>query len=598
MLEKKEFDKSDFFWRLSTTITIVSGLFSVLIFLLLAVNYFQIVRLDPVNHELLTQLRQTYASLPEKDEALAQRIRDLDLITRRAFFTSQTFLRGGAWMMLISVSIFLIAFKNMIRWRPQVPELADVPTADKEFLAYAQSRHLITWAGIGLLAGGMMTAYFSESALTTEMLTAAAGTTSAEGAAPDAAPEGTDPAAAPAEAVAAVPAPTWDEMLVNWPSFRGPGANGIAHFTTAPTTWDVEAGTNIKWKVDLTLPGNNSPVVWGEKLYLSFADETTREVHCYNTNTGELLWKQAVAGIPGSPAEPPADVMEDTGYAASTMVVHGEMAFAIFANGDLVAYKSDGTQAWAKNLGVAKNHYGHSSSLLAYDKFLYVQYDDSENPRLLTFDTATGAEAWTVKREKISWASPVLAKTTVGDHLILVSEKDVDGYNPLTGAPTWKVECLGGEVSPSAAYANGMVFVANEYAVATGITLGGTAEAVEATAAWEFDELLPEVSSPIGDGERFYYGTAVGDIVCLDAKTGENLWTHEAEDGFYSSAILVGDRVYISDMGGTMYIARAGATYEDLGTLKLGTESFATPAFLDKRMYVRTPEHLYCIETP
>ena len=595
MLEKREFDRSDFFWRLSTTVTIVSGLFAVLIFILLVVNYFQLTRLDPVNHELLTQMRQSYASLPEKDAVLAQRIRELDWMTRKAFFTSQTALRAGAWMILISVSVFLIAFKNMIRWRPHVPELADMPTADKEFLAYAQSRHLITWAGIGLLAGGMMTSYFTESALTAE-LAAPPGEAAAAG---DGAQAPADPAAAPAAtAVAAAPAPTWDDMELNWPSFRGPGSNGIAHFTTAPTTWDVEAGTNIKWKTPLTLPGKNSPVYWGGKLYLSAADETAREVYCYNAETGELLWKQTAAGLPGSPAEAPKDVMEDTGFAASTMVAHGDLAFAIFANGDLVAYKSDGTQAWGKNLGVAKNHYGHSSSLLAYGALLYVQYDDSEKPRLLAFDTATGNEAWTVARKKISWSSPILARTNVGEHLILTSEKDVDGYNPLTGAPLWTVECLGGEVAPSAAYANGMVFAANEYASATGITLGGTAEAVEATAAWEFTDLMPEISSPVGDGERFYFGTTVGDIVCLDAKTGENLWTHEAEDGFDSSPVLVGDKIYISDKSGIMYIVRAGAAYEELGKLKLGSASYATPAFLDKRMYVRTPEQLYCIEAP
>lgn len=598
MLEKKEFDRSDFFWRLSTTVTVVSGLFAVIIFILLAVNYFEIVRMDPVSHEMLTQMRQSYASLPEKDAALAQRIRELDWMTRKAFFTSQTHLRFGAWMMLLSVSVFLIAFKNMIRWRPHVPELADVPTADKEFLAYAQSRQLITWAGIGLLAGGMMTSYFSESALTAEMtappaVAAVASTDAGAAAGTEAAP-----ATPPAAVAAAVPAPTWEEMEVNWPSFRGPGSNGVAHFTTAPTTWDVDAGTNIKWKAPLALPGKNSPVYWGGKLYISAADETTREVHCYNADTGELLWKQAVPNFPGTPAEAPKDVMADTGFAASTMVAHGDMAFAIFANGDLVAYKSDGTQAWGKNLGLAKNHYGYSSSLLAFGNLLYVQYDDSEKPRLLAFDTATGNEAWTVARTKIAWSSPIFAKTTVGDQLILTSEKFVDAYNPVTGASLWAVDCLGGEVAPSACYANGMVFASNEYAKGTGIALGGTAEKVEATAAWEFSDLMPEISSPVGDGERFYFGTTVGDLVCLDAKTGASLWTHEAEDGFESSPVLVGDKIYISDKSGIMYIARAGATYEELGKLKLGTASFATPAYLDKRMYVRTPEQLYCIEAP
>ena len=589
MLEKREFDKSDFLWRLSVTVTIVAGFFSVLVFILLFVNYVQIRRLDPVNHELLTQMRQEYANMPEKDAALAQRIRDLDLMTRKAFFTSQTHLRIGAWVLLGSVVTFLIAFKNMIRWRPQLPELNEVPTADKEFLAYAQSRQLITWAGVGLLAGGMMTSYFSESALTANLL-------EEDGAEASAAVDGgADGTGAEETTVAAFPVPTWEEMEVNWPSFRGPGANGIAHFTTAPTSWDVEAGTGVKWKVESPLPGNNSPVVWGDRIYMTGADAEKREVYCYSTEDGSLLWTQTLPAFPGTPPED-VEPMEDTGYSPNTMVAHGEQVFATFVNGDLVSYDKDGNQVWGFNLGLAENHYGHASSLLAYENKLFVQYDQSEDAKLYAFDTATGKEVWVTARDKISWASPILARTPMGPQLILSSEENADAYNPVDGALIWSEQCLGGEVAPSPAYANGMVFVANEYAVASGITLSGTEGAVESEVSWEYDYLLPEVSSPIGDGERFYFGTAIGDIVCLDAKTGEERWVEECEDGFYSSPILVGDLIYIGDMAGNMYIVKTGETFESVATLSMGEPVYATPVFLDGRMYVRTESQLYCIE--
>ncbi|MCF6286108.1 MAG: PQQ-binding-like beta-propeller repeat protein, partial [Candidatus Hydrogenedentes bacterium] len=518
MLEKREFDKSDFLWRLSTTVSIVAGLFSVLVFTLLIINYFQITRLDPVNHELLTQMRQDYASLPAKDEALAQRIRDLDLMTRKAFFSSQTHLHMGALVLLGSVVTFLIAFKYMIRWKQEMPELDEVPTADKEFLAYAQSRQLITWAGVGLLAGGMMVSYFTESALTAEMQEAKS-------------PAIEEHAPVAEAAVAARPVPTWEELQAHWPSFRGPGSNGIAHFTTAPTEWDVEAGTNILWKVASPLPGNNSPVVWGDSLYMTGANAEKRAIYCYNIDSGELRWTTTLSPLPGTPTEE-LEPMEDTGFAASTMVAHGELVFACFANGDLVALDNEGNQVWGLNLGLPENHYGYSSSLLAYESLLFVQYDQSEGGKLLALNVATGKEAWTMPREKISWASPILAQTTLGSQLILSSEENADGYNPLTGKLLWSEECLGGEVAPSPAYSNGMVFVANEYAVASGISLGGTAEAVESKVAWEYDELLPEVSSPIGDGTRFYFGTAIGDFVALDAKTGEERWVEEMDEGF------------------------------------------------------------------
>jgi len=580
MLEKREFDRSDFFWRVSTTITIVAGFFSVVIFTLLLVNYIQIKRLDPVNHELLTMMRQEYANASEKSAELAERIRALDLMTRKAFFTSQTHLRIGAWMLLGSVTIFLIAFKNMMRWRPELPELAEVPTADKEFLAYAQSRHLITWAGIGLLAGGMMTSYFSESALTAELLAVDAPESGSDG----------DSSAAPE-----IPVPTWDEMAVNWPSFRGPGALGVAHFSTAPVNWDLEGGSNVKWSADLAVPGNNSPVVWGDRLYVASANEETREVTSYDTETGDVVWSKAIAPLPTSPREE-LEVMEDTGYAPSTMVVHGSLVFALFPNGDVIALDPDGNQQWGVSLGIPDNHYGHSSSLLAFDRVLFVQYDQATDARLLGLDIATGKETWKVERDEMSWASPILAPTSFGNQLVVASESKAEAYAPLTGTLLWSADCLGGEVSPSPAYANGMVFVANEYAVAAGIALEGTADAITANVAWEYDTLLPEVSSPVGDGERFYYGTAVGDIVCLDAKTGEELWAEETEDGFYSSPILVGDRIYIADLSGNMYVFKTGNTYEELARFSVGEAAFATPAFLDGRVYVRTPEKLYCIE--
>jgi len=228
---------------------------------------------------------------------------------------------------------------------------------------------------------------------------------------------------------------------------------------------------------------------------------------------------------------------------------------------------------------------------------LFVQYDQSADAKLMALDAETGNETWTVPRDKISWASPILAKTSFGDQLVLVNETNVDAYEPVTGKPIWSVTCLGNdEVAPSPAYAKDMVFVGNEYATATGITLEKTADGVSATAAWEFDDLLPEVSSPVGDGERFYFGTTVGDIVCLDAKTGKELWAHETEDGFYASPILVGDRIYLGDLSGNMYVFRASSEYEEIAKFSLGSPAHATSAFLDGRIYLRTSDKLYCIE--
>lgn len=588
MLEKREFDQNEFLARVATAVMVVSGFFSVIVFTLLLLNYLQVEAADPVDNLLITKMRQEYAAMPQQDELLAQRIRDLDMLNRKAYFTSQGHLRTGAILLLVGVCTFLISFKYSLRWRRERPVLDEVPTADKEFLAFAESRQMIMWAGVAMLAIGLGATLLTESAIVRDgNLVAAA---PAEGGAAT-----VETAAVPAAPEAGPPPPAWEAIEKNWPSFRGPGSLGKAHFTTAPTSWDIAAGTGVKWKVPITLPGSNSPVIWEDRLFLSMGDETTREVHCYNVEDGALLWKKAVENIPGTPEAPPKTT-DDTGLAAPTMVAHGGQVFAIFANGDLVSFDKEGNQLWGRNIGLPKNHYGHSSSLLAYDKFLYVQYDEKSDPRLLALDVSTGAQVWMARRKSISWASPILAQTEFGPQIILCSESTVDAYDPLTGKALWSQECLSGEVAPSPAYSNGMVFAANEYATAAGIQLTQGATGIESAIAWEYDDLLPEVSSPVGDGERFYFGTSHGIIVCLDAKTGEQLWEAELEASFYSSPVLVGDRLYVLDTAGNMYIIKASSTYELMATIPTGEGTYATPAFLDGRIYLRSVGHLYCIE--
>jgi len=584
MLEKPEFEKNDFMYRFAAGITVASGIFSLIVFTLLVVNYIQIRQADPVNHELMTQMRLEYADKPEQDELLAERVQTLDLLTRKAFFTSQNHLRIGGILLLVGIVTFLVAFKNMARWRPEAPALAEQPTAEVEFLAYAESRNLITWAGVGMLALGLFSSLMSERVLV-------GGVRAVDASAQDA-------AAAPGEAaeeeadVVAFDAPSAEAILANWPAFRGPGGLALAQYDNAPTEWDGESGTAIKWSTEVALGGTNSPVIWGNKLFLSGADETTREIYCFDTETGERLWMQRLEPFDGTPPTAPG-VNEETGYAASTLVAHGDRLVAIFSNGDVVSYDFDGNFVWGKNLGVPDNHYGYSSSLIAHGRLVFLQLDHMSEGRLLALDIMTGEVTWKKDREFISWASPIIAETPAGPQLVLADQENLDAYNPETGELLWSQTCLGGEVAPSAAYSNGIFFAANEYAqgAAVRVSDGGEPEVL-----WEWDELLPEVSSPVGDGERFYIATSMGDLVSLDAETGEALWTEEVSYGFYASPVLVGDKIYIMDMEGTMYIVRAGSEYELIGTSKIAGTTLTTPAFMDGRIYLRTDTHIMCIE--
>jgi len=388
-----------------------------------------------------------------------------------------------------------------------------------------------------------------------------------------------------------------ERILKTWPSFRGPGANGHAADAKPPLKWSAEAGRNILWKTQIPKHGMSSPVIWEDRLFLTGADDSSRQIYCYDTDTGKLLWQHDVEGLPGSPADGKLpDVLDETGFAAPTATTNGRYVAAVFGTGELVCVNMKGQRVWAKHLGIPKNHYGHASSLMHHGDMLFVQYDQTEESRLLAFDLVSGHSAWQVKRGEISWSSPILVDNKGRMELIVNNCKAVDGYDPKSGRLLWHVDCLEGEVAPSAAYADGVVFVASEGATASAIDVGH--HGAEPKILWQWDETLPDAASPLANDDYLILPTAFGVITCLDGKTGKVFWEHEFDDGFYSSPILVDDRVYIIDLSGAMQIFRMADVFELLGVSEIGEDAYATPAFVGDRIYVRGLMHLFCVGEP
>jgi outer membrane protein assembly factor BamB len=339
----------------------------------------------------------------------------------------------------------------------------------------------------------------------------------------------------------------------------------------------------------------SSPVVWEGRLFLTGADDASRQIYCLDTDTGKLLWRHDVNSAPGSPPDGRLpDVLDETGFAAPTPTTNGQYVAAVFGTGELVCVRMDGQRVWARHLGIPKNHYGHASSLMSHGNLLFVQYDQAEDSQLLAFDLASGNPAWQVKRGAASWSSPILIDNNGRMELILTNSRAVNSYDPSNGEFLWHVECLAGEVASSAAYADGAVFVANEGATATAIDI--SKHGSEPKLLWQWDEALPDAASPVATKDYVILPTAYAVVSCLDARTGEMLWEQEFDEGFYSSPLLVNDRVYLIDLSGTMQIFRMDDTLELLGASTIGEDAYATPAFVGGRIYIRGLTHLFCIE--
>jgi outer membrane protein assembly factor BamB len=552
------------FYHSARGVALGAPVFLLVLCILIIANYFQAKAINPLNSPALDRLMEKLHNNPE-DHALKEEIRALDMLARKAYFANQWQLRTGGFMLLGGILILLVALKIMSSLHRVLPKPEGSSPPDEWWLSTTRSRKWIALFGTFLLAATLVSGILTHSELSRDDLFAVSSQS-----------------------------PGADDFLKNWPNFRGPGGNGVATTNNAPVSWDVKSGKGIRWKTEVPMQGFSSPVVWGERIFLTGGDEKKRELYCFDTNTGNMVWQKQVTDIPGSSTAEP-QIHDDTGYAPSSPATNGKYVFAIYPTGDLIGFDLDGSRIWAQSLGLPVNHYGHASSLMIFENLLIVQYDQDENPRLLALNVATGDTIWRVQRSKISWSSPICVNTGSRMELILTNSKSVDAYDPKTGIKLWGENCLGGEMGPSATFANGMVFAANDYAVAVGIRIGQKQGEPAAKLVWKWDENLPDTASPVATDNYVFLATSRGYIICLDAKTGKMLWEQEFEDGFYSSPILVGDRVYALDLQGVMHIFKADKTYQSIAESKLGEPSSCTPAILEGRMFLRGDKYLYSI---
>jgi outer membrane protein assembly factor BamB len=313
-------------------------------------------------------------------------------------------------------------------------------------------------------------------------------------------------------------------------------------------------------------------------------------VYCFNRLDGKLLWEKEANDIPGSPATPPK-VTGDTGLSAPSVATDGKQVFAIFATGDIIALDMEGNRLWAKNLGIPDNHYGHSSSLICWKDKVIIQFDTNKVGRLLALKGLTGEVSWdTPRKTKISWSSPMMAEIDGKMQIITTSSPTVAGDDFDSGAQLWSIDCLSGEVGPSAAYGDGLVFAANEYATLAAIKPGPAPVIV-----WQSDEYLPEASSPAFSNGLLFIATSYGIFACYDAKTGTKLWEKEYGQGFYGSPMIADGKVFVMDRSGAMHIFKVDRTLTSLGDPVLGEKSVVTPAFADGAIYLKGEKSLICV---
>jgi len=429
-----------------------------------------------------------------------------------------------------------------------------------------------------------------------------------------------------AGAVFAAAAPT---AALEWAQFRGPGGQGVSSEKGLPDDW---SGTrNVIWKTAIPGRGHSSPVLWGDRIFLTTAIEGdvvpgakgvkhvidgqdfvhpqgvgddrrhTFKVLAVGARDGKILWEQiAHEGLP-------FDTRHKRGsFASQTPVTDGKLVYAFFGSeGLLFAYEMDGRLAWKSSLGgIATVGVGFGTSPLLYKDLLILQCDEDNGDKsfITALDKRTGKEVWRVARKvQVSWATPVLVRASGRDELVTSGTEWIIAYAPATGAELWRAKGLGSNAVPSPVVVGDVVVLSAGYPekLAMGIRAGGSGDVTETPRVlWKYTKGTAYVPSPIAYGDLVYLVTDKGILTCLDARTGEVKY----EGGrvpipatLMASPVAYEGKILLSSMEGDTFVIKAGPVHEVLRTNTLGEPIAASPAIAKGRIYIRGESNLYAI---
>jgi len=557
-------------YRSAVTTAIVCAVFSLIVLTLFVINYIQF-RIINTNWEIQSlNLKKEFGQNLD-DEQLLSKIRQLDLEFRQYRIRRLDFSRKGGYLLLGSVVIMLIAIKSADTFKKKLPAPQVLSNKDNEQLLHAKFARWAVAAGLAVLGSG---------ALILAM--------------------GTDIDFGRTKVLISTSYPSLEQINKNWPGFRGPEGLGISAYTNVPDSWNGKSNEGILWKTKIPLQGNNSPVVWEDRVFLSGGNQNELKVFCFNAISGKLLWAGEIASPHLKSDEEPFEVMEDTGFASPTVVTDGRRVYAIFVTGDIGSFDFNGKSVWTRSLGIPDSSYGYASSLAIYRNLVLIQFDqggpEDGISRMIALDGLTGQTVWETKRPvPNSWSSPIVTK--IGDQFQLITCGDpwVIAYDPAKGTELWRVKCLYGDVAPSPVYANGLIFAVEPDARLIAIRADGQGDVTETHIAWDNDEWGPNICSPVSNGELVFLLASEGLLACYKNSDGTKLYEHDLRENFMASPSLVGDKLYLLTEKGVMLIIQAGPEYKELTKCELGEKCYASPAFVDGRIYIRGLENLYCI---
>jgi outer membrane protein assembly factor BamB len=387
-----------------------------------------------------------------------------------------------------------------------------------------------------------------------------------------------------------------------WTRWRGPSGQGHVRTGKYTDTWSPTDGA--KWKVPVPGRGHSSPIIWGDRIFLTTAhDEGARvSLMAFRRSDGTLLWETFVPTRQGV-----EHVYRKNSRASATAVTDGTLVYASFGTHGLMAVDFNGTISWHNPVGRLANTHGSAGSPILYKDRLFIYQDhkgtDETGAFVGAFDKKTGKQIWKTDRvETIGWGTPIVVRAGNRDELIVSSQRKVYGYDPQTGKELWTVSGLGFEVIPTPVVAEGLILCSSGRQGPTiAIRPGGTGDVTATHVAWTSPKGSPFVpSGVVVDGVLYLVNDIQSILTAHDVKTGDVLYQGRLgvakREGFSASPVAFDGKVFFTNDDGETFVVKAGREFNLLHVNSLGEQTLASPALVDGRWYFRTASSLVAIE--
>jgi outer membrane protein assembly factor BamB len=393
----------------------------------------------------------------------------------------------------------------------------------------------------------------------------------------------------------------------DWPGFRGPQGMGISAATDVPLAWSINQ--NVAWKTPLPGPGASSPIVWGDRIFVTCfsgydpdrstgsLEELQRHLICLRREDGQIEWDQTVKA-----KLPEERKIRDHGYAANTPTVDEQRVYAFFGKSGVAAFDHSGNPLWQADVGASSSGWGTAASPLLHRELLIINAS-VESESLIALDRHTGQEKWRAPGIRESWNTPLVVNTAEGkQELVVAIQGKVLAFDPDSGESLWSCDTdISWYMVPSVVAAEGIVYVlgGRSGTAALAVRAGGTGDVTRTHRLWT-SKHGSNVTSPVyHEGHLYWMHEQLGIAYCARADSGEIVYEQRMNRAgqVYASSVLAGGRIYHLTRTGRMFVVAAKPEFDLLSTNDLDDGSLfnGSPAVTGNRLLLRSDKYLYCL---